>query len=281
MDGTTTLDTLHTNMLCMHRTDDPGTATNHFHDGHELFVLLQGETDFFIDDMCYRLTAGDVLVIRAGESHRRGTLHRGPYERLVINLKEAFLSQLSTSRTDLSFVFHQPLRLLKVTKGDASRLKHSVDHCIQALASTRYGQDILATNHLKEVLVCINAFFYAQADTGCCGENCASLPRVVTDAIAYVEFNVTQNVTLTDFARYTHHNRSYISRCFKRAMGVSLQQYILGKKVDLAKKHLEEGSLPCDACVMSGFNDYSNFSRTFSKVVGCSPKQYRGEVQKG
>ena len=54
-----------------------------------------------------------------------------------------------------------------------------------------------------------------------------------------------------------------------------IQQYIIEKRLTQAKKLLRMGKPPIDVCFLCGFNNYSNFSRTFSKHLKLSPKQYQ------
>ena len=42
----------------------------HIHNFYELFVLLDGELSFFIQDSCYQITAGTMLVINDLELHK-------------------------------------------------------------------------------------------------------------------------------------------------------------------------------------------------------------------
>lgn len=60
--------------------------------------------------------------------------------------------------------------------------------------------------------------------------------------------------------------------------GLTIQQYLLNKRIGLAQKYLKEGRFLTDVCWMSGFNNYSHFARTFSQQVGVSPKKYQNYI---
>ena len=51
--------------------------------------------------------------------------------------------------------------------------------------------------------------------------------------------------------------------------------YINAKKIVLAQKLLLQNYSPYDVCFMVGYNNYSSFSRRFSKQIGTSPKQFQ------
>lgn len=69
---------------------------------------------------------------------------------------------------------------------------------------------------------------------------------------------------------------SYLSHIFKENVGVSLMRYLLECRVNAAKEFLAKTSLSVsEVAKKSGFNDCSNFSRTFKREIGYSPRQYR------
>ena len=69
-------------------------------------------------------------------------------------------------------------------------------------------------------------------------------------------------------------SESYICRIFKQATGTTVGKYITARRISIAKAHLNEGASVNEAFEKSGFGDYSNFFKAFTKAVGVSPKKY-------
>lgn len=67
---------------------------------------------------------------------------------------------------------------------------------------------------------------------------------------------------------------------FKKYTGLTLREYIADLKIEEAKKLLLSGENVSDACCKSGFSDYSNFIRTFTKATGLSPGKYAKSMKK-
>ena len=64
--------------------------------------------------------------------------------------------------------------------------------------------------------------------------------------------------------------------CFRRAVGLTPQQYICHKRLDYAKQLLLTTSLTQKQIAgSSGFTDPLYFSRVFSRSIGMSPSDYR------
>ena len=82
-------------------------------------------------------------------------------------------------------------------------------------------------------------------------------------------------MTTTAIAKDLGFKSDYLSRIFKSFTGASLQHFILIKKINYAQKLLNQGKTATEACYLSGFNNYSNFSRSFSNITGKSPGKFQ------
>ena len=69
-------------------------------------------------------------------------------------------------------------------------------------------------------------------------------------------------------------SESYICRIFKSATGTTINKYINARRISIAKALLSDGANVTEAYEKSGFSDYSNFFKAFTKAVGISPKKY-------
>lgn len=75
---------------------------------------------------------------------------------------------------------------------------------------------------------------------------------------------------------------NYFSTLFKRSMGVSFIQYLVQIRVKEAKRYLQKPFIKVyEIGHLVGFEDYTHFSKTFKKLNGCSPTEYRKNVESG
>ena len=106
--------------------------------------------------------------------------------------------------------------------------------------------------------------------------------EIVDDIRARLETEYRNNFCLAGIAADYDMSVSCLAHLFKETTGVSLTQYLINCRVQAAKEHLEETALSIrDIAERCGFNDASNFARTFRKKVGCSPRKYRKQHQSG
>jgi AraC-like DNA-binding protein len=104
------------------------------------------------------------------------------------------------------------------------------------------------------------------------------VPSYIIQTFQYINLHLLEEIHLDTLAELSHINKYYLCRSFRSYTGISIGQYIIEKRLILATKKIQAGISPSDACFQSGFNNYPNFSRTFSKRIGLSPKAYQMSV---
>lgn len=95
----------------------------------------------------------------------------------------------------------------------------------------------------------------------------------------YVAQNYSEEVVFADLAKVAHVSRSYLSSLFKKEVGCSFQNYLVGYRMQKAAILLQAPHLQLsEVSAMVGYPDYAQFSRMFKKPAGCSPKQYKSNL---
>ena len=105
--------------------------------------------------------------------------------------------------------------------------------------------------------------------------------KEISDALSYINANFMKNLSLEEVADTVYLSTSYLSRLFKKEVGVNFSSYLLLKKLEEAKRLLKE----TDMSVMriSGslsFSDPSYFCRVFKKHINQTPKEFRIDARK-
>jgi len=103
----------------------------------------------------------------------------------------------------------------------------------------------------------------------------------VRRAMAYIEDNLGQNVSLQQVSRQVHLNPSHFSEVFKKETGITFSDYVTRKKMSRAMELLsispmKVGEIAADV----GYEDVKYFSQLFKKNFGKTPSEYREQLQK-
>lgn len=109
----------------------------------------------------------------------------------------------------------------------------------------------------------------------------AEIPAPESTFLTAVKHCIAANIGKAELNRafiadQIHMNPDYISFLFHKESGQALTTYILGERVELAKKLLASSAITIqsvsDQC---GFSSTSYFHKQFKRVTGMTPQQYR------
>ena len=92
----------------------------------------------------------------------------------------------------------------------------------------------------------------------------------------YIDNHIESKLLLDDISEVFFISKTQIFRLFKEAYDIAPMQYSLHKKIELAKQLLTESNMHiADIADHLSFTDAKHFSKTFKKITGELPKNYR------
>lgn len=99
--------------------------------------------------------------------------------------------------------------------------------------------------------------------------------RALARALDHIERHIGENLSLADIAGAACISRFHFARLFRVSTGQSPMEYVLRKRIALAKEQLARGPQKISATAASlGFFDQSHFTRTFRRMTGYSPREF-------
>ncbi|GMQ62146.1 response regulator transcription factor [Vallitalea maricola] len=104
----------------------------------------------------------------------------------------------------------------------------------------------------------------------------AGLSKEIKNAITYIRNRYALNLRLQDVAMEIGLNDTYLSRIFKKQLGMNFSDYLNKVRLENAKELLNTKKLPIyEIAEKVGYNSESYFSRIFKQYYGITPKQYQ------
>lgn len=99
----------------------------------------------------------------------------------------------------------------------------------------------------------------------------ADVVRVIKD---YVRDNLWSDIRKEDIVDLVHLNGDYVTRVFKKEMGMSIKSYVIQQKLLEAQRLLRTTNLSVSSvAVQLGYNNFSHFSAQYKREFGVTPAE--------
>jgi AraC-like DNA-binding protein len=93
----------------------------------------------------------------------------------------------------------------------------------------------------------------------------------------YIEDNISRALCLSELSEVAELSRIRFARQFRQATGQSPHAYILWRRIERAKKLLNESDSTIIGVALDlGFCNQGHFTQVFKKIVGVTPRRWRG-----
>lgn len=244
----------------LRETDSPETVfAPHCHDWYEIYCFLAGRADYRVEGVLYSLHPGDVLML----------------ERTRFHSVEAFAAEGVYRRANVQFS-HEMLHpeekcLLQTFTGQKILYPgawHTLEGMFAELEKAAERPETVRNIAIRTEIVRILIELFAMSGTAV-GPT-AEQARI-QEVLQYINANLTQPLNLENLAEKFYMSRNTLIRRFKQATGSTVGDYILYKRMALARILLKSGHPAGVAARECGFSDYSTFYRSYRKIYGQSP----------
>ena len=243
----------------------------HYHTFHKIIVFLSGKASYGIEGRSYPLAPGDLVLVPQGCIHRPEVEPGSLYERIVLYLSPEFLRRSSVESCALEQCFAQAkeqFRFVLRPQRKNHALRAVLTELEKELGEECFGQQILANSLLFQFLIALtrgmqeHAVAYREPDA--CDEKIAAILQYLSD-------HLTKPISIDELAAHFFISKYYMMRRFRDETGYTIHNYLVGKRLMLARELIAGGMRVREACEASGFGDYSSFSRAYKRQFGEAP----------
>lgn len=254
----------------------------HSHDFFEITYVLEGSCTFLFEGESATLNRGDLCIVSPGSGHSLPLLP-GCISVAVEVRKSTFnrmFGDLLTKKDLLSLFFRNSL--YEHRSANYILLKTGNDPMVlEALRQLVYESN-LEDDNANTCAVCLLNLFLARALRAAKSE--VTLHHY--DGYSEQDFNFTlvlhhiqknyRTVTLSSLAEAFHFSETYLSKLIRRQMNQNFTELLRTLKMDHAMEYLMNTAMKISEIAEAvGYDSVDHFSRTFRKVYGMSPQEYR------
>lgn len=247
----------------------------HLHDGFEIYYLISGDVNYFVEKKIYELKKGDVIITNKSEIHKPHFKSDKTYERIIVQFSKDIPILFGTDNYNLLNCFNNRQKgennLIRLNRDIHEELLVLFDKLEKTSHDKNPSDKILRNTYLIQILVLLNNNF---VNTNNSDIN-TNIPRKISPILDYINENLNSDLSLNSIEEIFFINKYYFSRLFKKSTGINPHEYIVYKRLAWSKELLAEGYSVTEVSNMTGFNDYANFLRVFKNAIGISPGLYR------
>ena len=245
----------------------------HYHTFHKIILFLSGRAAYGIEGKSYPLESGDLIVVPSGCIHRPELAPGAPYERVIVYISPEFLRAAGAPGCDLESCFTQArMQFRFVLRHGAGR--RSFTAALSALEQEQggqhFGSELMARALFLQFLIGVSR---GMAENRL--EYVSSSDEKIVAILQYLSLHLTEELRIDDLAARFYISKYHMMRRFKEETGYTIHNYVVTKRLMLAREKIADGMPVGEACYACGFGEYSAFARAYKKQFSVSPRTAR------
>lgn len=241
----------------------------HWHRSLELFLVLEGAIDFYMDSRYHRLENQDFVIVNTNEVHSIESPTRNTT--VVLQIPMETFEDYMKSAPYITFS--------KKGETENRKLIHLVKEMYQEYEKKEFGYELKVRGLFflfLHLLVTVFRDSYLDPEQLKEKNHLDKLGNITE----YMKQNYNKELSLEEVAHQFGFSPTYLSRIFRRYAKVNYRTYLVDLRVKYSVKELLHTDHTIgDIAAGNGFADSRAFSKAFVKRYGCLPSQYRRRIK--
>ena len=241
----------------------------HAHQGVEVFFLLKGSVEFDLDGSLYRMLPGDIILCNSGEAHGAKRIEPNIMFRLLVT--EDFLDK-ETGGAQVHMECNSCLRHSQEKAPEYDQLRRNMTRLMLSYYQDGKRKKLEFKSILLRVLFLLSEYFQAEKEI----KFSAGSDERIQSVLKHIHKFYRNDITLQSIAAGQHISTHYLSRLFKRNLGMGFIAYLNQTRLASAVNdllHSKESVIKI--ALNNGFPNVGSFNRLFRKVYKDTPAKYR------
>ncbi len=258
-----------------------GVIPWHWHSDVEFLYVLQGTVRLSTNNRCHMISAGEGAFINSNMLHYQEPVPGFP----VITLNQILDARLIAGAHKSVYEQKYVMSMLECRELEAVHLSPSTAKGREILERTRRsyeaadreepGYEFTVRSELSQAWFLLyqeaEAVLKALKVTGGQGE------ERIKKMLLYIHSHYEEKISLEMIAASANISGRECLRCFSQNLNTTPFTYLLEYRIRQAASELKNSSRSVtDVAYACGFSGTSYFSKTFRKIMGCTPSEYRG-----
>lgn len=236
-----------------------------WHENIEILYFKSGSATVTINDIRVNVSAEDIVVIDTNRIHSIIAHEKTHFYCLIVDRAFCLSNHFDTNLisfehlirdTELSALFDEFVKEYYDTSSFRIQALRAVELKIMVMLCRRYSQDTQ-----KPV-------------------NDSNILSAIKRALGYIHSESDNPITLEDISNTAGISKYYLAREFRKITGYTIVTYINQVRCEKAAAMLTEKTMNIENIATAcGFTNISYFTRTFTKLVGMNPRDFRANFK--
>lgn len=241
----------------------------HYHDFHKVVIFISGKAAYHIEGKAYQLKPWDILLVNRHAIHRPEIDSSVPYERFILWIQNDIpwqeLLKCFQKANDRSY------NLVRLNSALQEKMKDILFELENSAKSDEYGREILTQSLFLQFMVYLNRIFLEKQYIF--DKKSYTFDSQIANILQYINHNLKEDLSVETLAAKYYVSKYHLMRKFKEETGYTLHNYIVNKRLLMARTLISEGMPVLKAAQESGFAEYSTFSRAYRRQFKTSPSE--------
>ena len=240
-------------------------------DCYEVLQICSGDGVMMVGDKLYPMQHGALYFISGMDIHCSAPQNTENYIRNTINISEDYVNQLAKQMECSQLVEELFLRDGGTCIQLGEREVELVDTEFIKIEGNQKKNTVYSKLNISLSLFKILQLAHTSKD-----RRTSPITSQVSTVMDYINRNIEKKLTLDSISKEVHISKFYLCHIFKETTQMTVQDYILLRRISIAKKSLLHTQLPLSEIALAcGFSSFSYFSKVFREYEGVSPSTFR------
>lgn len=241
----------------------------HYHDFHKVVIFISGKAAYHIEGKAYQLKPWDILLVNRHAIHRPEIDSSVPYERFILWIQNDIpwqeLLKCFQKANDRSY------NLVRLNSALQEKMKDILFELENSAKSDEYGRELLTQSLFLQFMVYLNRIFLEKQYIF--DKKSYTFDSQIASILQYINHNLKEDLSVETLSARYYVSKYHLMRKFKQETGYTLHNYIVNKRLLMARTLISNGMPVTKAAQESGFAEYSTFSRAYRKQFKTNPSE--------
>ena len=259
--------------------EEPNAYQNHYHSCIEIIYMHEGDCIIKVPDGSYTLHSSEIIMIPPYMMHQIACLR--PMKQFIILRDTEPITGFNLYSSPTSTINS----ILLCNKENCPQIyadvRNNVIDMINSYFTNLNMWEVETYSHLLKTLSLLSRTSITREQNDIHPQSDISKEHYdkFFELLQYIERSYSEQLTLDDMANHVGFSKFHFERLFKEYTGTTFYDYLTNKRMQHAKQLLATNMGITDVAFSCGFNNQTSFCRSFKKVCGCPPTEYRKRMK--